>query len=58
MTLTKASIIEKVSAKNGWTAKQSSLYVEMLIDIMKSTLASGEDLLISRFGKFSVKKKE
>ena len=58
MTLTKACIIEKVSAKNGWTAKQSSVYVEMLIDIMKSTLASGEDVLISGFGKFQVKSKK
>jgi integration host factor subunit alpha len=57
MTLTKASIIETVSAKNGWTAKQSSEYVDLLLEIMKNTLASGEDLLISGFGKFSVKEK-
>ena len=48
MTLTKASIIEIVSAENGWTAKQSSEYVDLLIEIMKSTLASGEDTPISR----------
>ena len=57
MTLTKASIIETVSAENGWTSKQSSEYVDLLLKIMKSTLASGEDLLISGFGKFSVKEK-
>ena len=57
MTLTKASISEIVSAKNGWTAKQSSDYVELLLEIMKRTLASGEDLLISGFGKFIVKEK-
>ena len=57
MTLTKASILETVSAKNGWTVKQSLEYVDLLLDIMKSTLASGEDLLISGFGKFTVKEK-
>ncbi len=57
MTLTKASIIETVSAENGWTQKQSSEYVELLLEIMKSTLSSGEDLLITGFGKFSVKEK-
>lgn len=31
--------------------------VEMLIEIIKSRLASGEDVLISGFGKFCVKKK-
>ena len=57
MTLTKASIIETVSAENGWTQKQSSEYVDLLIEIMKSKLTSGEDLLITGFGKFSVKEK-
>ena len=57
MTLTKASVIETVSTENGWTAKQSSEYVDLLIEIMKSTLTSGEDLLITGFGKFTVKEK-
>jgi len=57
MTLTRASIIETMSAENGWTQKQSSGYVDLLIEIMKNTLISGEDLLISGFGKFSVKEK-
>jgi integration host factor subunit alpha len=58
MTLTKASIIEMVAAENGWSQKQSSEYVELLLEIMKRTLESGEDLLISGFGKFSVKNKK
>jgi integration host factor subunit alpha len=57
MTLTRAIITEMVSAENGWTQKQTSEYVELLLDTMKSALASGEDLLISGFGKFSVKEK-
>ena len=58
MTLTKASIIETVSTENGWAAKQSSEYVDLLLEIMKKTLASGEDVLISGFGKFHVKSKK
>ncbi len=58
MTLTKASIIETMAAENGWTQKQSSEYVDLLIAIMKNTLISGEDLLISGFGKFHVKSKK
>ena len=57
MTLTKANIIETVSTENGWTQKQSTEYVDLLIGIMKNTLISGEDLLISGFGKFSAKEK-
>ena len=58
MTLTKANIIETVAAENGWTQKQSSEYVDLLLEIMKSSLASGEDVLISGFGKFHVKSKK
>ena len=31
--------------------------IETLLEIIKSTLESGEDVLISRFGKFCVKEK-
>ena len=58
MTLTKARITEIVATKNGWTAKQSSDYIELLLEIMKQTLASGDDVLISGFGKFHVNNKK
>ncbi len=57
MTLTKAQIIEKVSTRNGLTRKQSTKTVEAFLEIMKNTLESGEDVLITGFGKFSVKQK-
>ncbi len=57
MTLTKAQIIEAISIKNGLSKKQSTETVETLLGVMKSTLASGEDILISGFGKFCVKQK-
>ena len=58
MALTKAQIIEEISNRNGFTMKKSTELVESLLTIFKSTLASGEDVLISGFGKFCVKNKE
>jgi len=58
MTLTKAQIIEAISIKNGLSKKQSTETVETLLGVIKSTLASGEDVLISGFGKFKVKQKK
>jgi integration host factor subunit alpha len=57
MPLTKAKIIEKVSTRNGFTKKKSIETVETLFEIIKQTLASGEDVLISGFGKLCVKHK-
>jgi len=36
---------------------KSTEIVETLIEVIKSTLASGEDVMISGFGKFCVKEK-
>ena len=57
MTLTKAQIIKAIAENNGYTTKQSAEVVETLLAIIKSTLKSGEDVMISGFGKFCVKKK-
>jgi integration host factor subunit alpha len=57
MTLTKAQIAEALAKKNGYSKKQSFDTVENLLEIIKRTLESGEDVLVSGFGKFCVKKK-
>jgi integration host factor subunit alpha len=57
MTLTKAELIEAIAEQNGFTKKQSSETVETILELIKSTLASGADVLISGFGKFCVKEK-
>lgn len=57
MTLTKADLIER-TARMGFTKKKSVELVEGILEIMKGTLASGEDVLISGFGKFCVKSKK
>ena len=57
MTLTKADIVEAVAEQNGYTNKRSVEIVETLLEIIKGDLESGEDVLISGFGKFRVKEK-
>ena len=57
MTLTKFTIIDKIAEENGYLRKQAAELVESLIELIKSTLASEEDVLISGFGKFCVKQK-
>ena len=57
MTLTKANIVEAVAEQIGYTKHQSSELIETLLEIIKRTLESGEDVLVSGFGKFCVKTK-
>jgi integration host factor subunit alpha len=57
MTLTKAHIVEAVAEQNGYPKHQSSEMIETLLEIIKRTLESGEDVLVSGFGKFCVKTK-
>ena len=56
-TLTKAHIIDAVAESNGYTRKKSIETVETVLELIKRFLESGEDVLISGFGKFSVKQK-
>ena len=58
MTLTKVQLVESIQSKTGFTKNKSSEIVETCLEIMKSTLESGEDVMISGFGKFGVKEKK
>ena len=57
MALTKAQIVETIHNQIGFAQKRSSEIVETLLEIIKRTLESGEDVLISNFGKFCIKQK-
>ena len=57
MTLNKHDLIVSISTKGGYSKNRSSNLVESLLEIIKSTLESGNDILISGFGKFCVKNK-
>jgi integration host factor subunit alpha len=57
MALTKAQIVESIQNQTGFPKNKSLEIVESLLNIIKNTLASGEDVMISGFGKFSVREK-
>jgi integration host factor subunit alpha len=57
MALTKHDIVEQVYNELGFSKNQSVETVEALLELIKISLASGEDVLVSGFGKFCVKKK-
>jgi len=57
MSLTKVHIINSIQNQLNIPKNRSSEIVESLLEIIKSTLESGEDVLISGFGKFCVKEK-
>ncbi len=57
MALTKADLVENI-AREGFTRKNSAEIVETLLERIKSTLESGNEILISGFGKFCVKEKK
>lgn len=56
MALTKNDIVTKVH-QLGFTKNKSVEIVEILLELIKSTLEKGDDVLISGFGKFCVKRK-
>ena len=57
MTLTKADIINSICNRSSLTKKKSTEAVETMLEIIKSYLESGEDVMLSGFGKFCVKDK-
>ena len=58
MALTKANIVDSVHYKLGLSKSESARVVESVLEIIKETVANGEDVLISGFGKFCVKDKK
>ncbi len=57
MTLTKSDLIDSIHNQCDQPKKASLTIVESILEIMKKTLESGEDIMISGFGKFCVKEK-
>jgi integration host factor subunit alpha len=58
MSLTKDHIVKAVAKENGYLVNQTIEIVETLLEIIKFKLASGEDVLISGFGKFCINEKQ
>jgi len=58
MTITKALIAEAVWNKTNIAKSRTTELVDTVFEAVKQTLESGEDVLISGFGKFSVREKQ
>ncbi len=57
MTLTKDKLTQSLYDQAGFSKQKARTTVETVFELVKKALESGEDVLISGFGKFSVKKK-
>ncbi len=57
MTLTKADIAKKIADDCGFMKGEATEIVEKLLEIIKNKLIAGEDVMISGFGKWTVKAK-
>jgi DNA-binding protein HU-beta len=54
----KKEIVNKVADEVGLTKKQSAMAVEAFLDTVKASLAKGDSVLLTGFGKFEVRKRE
>jgi integration host factor subunit alpha len=57
MTLTKADIAQKIADDCGFMKGEASEIIEKLLEIIKKRLIAEEDVMISGFGKWSVRSK-
>ena len=57
MPVTKATIVDSICKHSGCSKTQSIDLMESILETIKETMESGEDILISGFGKFCVKEK-
>ena len=58
MALTKKDIVDRMQAELGFLRNRSIEITESLLELIKATLESGDDVLVSGFGKFCVKEKK
>lgn len=56
--MTKAQVVEHLFEKIGFSKKDSSDVVEMILETIKEALIKGENVKISGFGNFVVKEKK
>jgi integration host factor subunit alpha len=55
--MTKADLVETIYEKIGFSRKESAEIVDLVFDLMKETLESGQKIKISGFGNFLVRPK-
>lgn len=57
MTMTKAGLVDAVYDRVGVSKKEAADCVDTVLELMKETLETGDELKISGFGKFEVRQK-
>lgn len=57
MALTKNDILERLQADLGLSKSKANEITECLLEQIKASLGSGEDVLVTGFGRFCVKDK-
>jgi integration host factor subunit alpha len=57
MALTKDDLAKAIAESNGFPLNRSQELVETLLELIKTELTAGKDVLVSGFGKFWVKEK-
>lgn len=57
MAYTKQDIAERIVEQPGFPKNQSVVITKSLLERIKTSLGSGDDVLVSGFGKFCVKEK-
>ena len=58
MPVTKATLADSIFKNSDLQKNKSIVIIDSLLEIIKRTLESGEDILITGFGKFTVKEKK
>lgn len=58
MALTKANLVQKIYKNHDLDKVKATQIVETFLKVSKECLVGGDDLLLSGFGKFSVKEKK
>jgi integration host factor subunit alpha len=55
--VTKDTLVQEMTCRMGYPKTRVKEIIDSMVEIMKSTLESGEDILISSFGKFYLRNK-
>jgi integration host factor subunit alpha len=56
--MTKADLIEIIYEKIGLSKKESSQIIELVFEIIRTSLENGEKIKISGFGNFNIRQKK
>lgn len=52
--MNKTELISRIAEQTGYTKKDTTAVVDILCEVIKEVVASGDEVSISGFGKFSV----